>query len=47
MLVFCCQSTPSEKYRQSDNDARSGEISESELEKQRALLLAKLKDESD
>ncbi|KAF7286666.1 pre-mRNA processing factor 40 [Rhynchophorus ferrugineus] len=40
-------STPSEKYRQSDNDARSGEISESELEKQRALLLAKLKDESD
>ncbi|XP_066251953.1 pre-mRNA-processing factor 40 homolog A isoform X2 [Euwallacea similis] len=27
--------------------ARSGEISESELEKQRALLLAKLKDESD
>lgn len=33
-------SSPSER-------ARSGEISESELEKQRALLLAKLKDESD
>ncbi|XP_030749026.1 pre-mRNA-processing factor 40 homolog A [Sitophilus oryzae] len=40
-------STPSEKYRQPDNDARGGEISEGELEKQRALLLAKLKDESD
>ncbi|XP_050314520.1 pre-mRNA-processing factor 40 homolog A isoform X1 [Anthonomus grandis grandis] len=33
-------SSPSER-------ARSGEISETELEKQRALLLAKLKDESD
>lgn len=35
------QSTPSEKYRQ-DPDRRSGEVSETELEKRRALLLAKL-----
>lgn len=39
------QSTPSEKYRQ-DPDRRSGEVSETELEKRRALLLAKL-NESD
>lgn len=37
---FFCQSSPSDRNR-------SGEISESELEKQRALLLAELKDESD
>ncbi|KAJ8916560.1 hypothetical protein NQ315_000204, partial [Exocentrus adspersus] len=38
-------STPTEKYRQ-DGEGRTGDVSESELEKQRALLLAKL-NESD
>lgn len=45
MFFQFLQSTPSEKYRQ-DGDGRTVDVSESELEKQRALLLAKL-NESD